>query len=175
MDKIRGVHMSEEEKESTSLATRRDNSMRRSMFGGFDSLFNEFRRDFDNMMNLWYPRTTSTIGIRRIGYPATDIVDNGGNYTVKADLPGLTKDKIEVKLTDDMIEISGKEEQEVTEEGKNYLMKERSSASFQRKLTFPEAVLPDKAEAEMKDGILMIHVPKREPAPKEKLVKLDIK
>ncbi len=167
--------MSEEEKEKTDLATRRDNSMRRSMFGGFDSLFDEFRRDFDNMMNLWYPRTTSTIGIRRTGYPATDIIDNGESYTVKADLPGLTKDKIEVKLTDEMIEISGKEEQEVTEEGKNYLMRERSSTAFQRRLAFPEAVLAGKAEAEMKDGILMITVPKREPAPKEKLVKLDIK
>jgi len=167
--------MSKEEKERTDQATSPDNSLRRSMLGGFDSIFDDFRRDFDNMMNLWYPRTKPRLGIRRIGYPAIDIIDNGESYTVKADLPGLTKDKIEVKLTNEMMEISGKEEKDVTEEGENYVMRERSSSAFQRRLAFPEAVFPDKADAEMKDGILMINVPKREPASKEKLVKLDIK
>jgi HSP20 family molecular chaperone IbpA len=71
----------------------------------FDSLFDSFRREFDDMMNMWWPITPlapqltrpAARPLMRVGYPITDIEDNGDSYMVTADLPGFTKDKVNIK------------------------------------------------------------------------------
>jgi len=62
-----------------------------------------------------------------------------------------------------VIEISGKQEEAREEESTDYLLRERRWASFERSFTLPEEVLPDKADAKMKNGILTLKVPKKEP------------
>lgn len=174
---LKVVYVSDEMDESREIV---ESPSRRSMRSGFDSLFDSFRRDFDDMMNFWWP-TPSTLlrpaAIRpalRVGYPLSDLQDMGTHYELKEDLPGLSKEKVDIKVTNDSIEISGKQEEAREEESANYLLRERRWASFNRTYVFPEEVLPKKAEAEMKDGILHVKVPKKEPT-KEEVHKIKIK
>ncbi len=153
---------------------------RRSMRSGFDSLFEGFRRDFDDMMNFWWPVSPSifrSTGIRptlRGGYPLSDLQDKGTHYELKADLPGISKENVDIKVTKDSIEVSGKQEEAKEEESANYLLRERRWASFNRSYGFPEEVKPKEAEAEIKNGILYVKVPKKEPT-KEEVHKVKIK
>jgi HSP20 family protein len=164
-----------EEKESRELATRPQNRI--NLMRGFDSLFDDFRREFDDMFNVWWPLapTRLRVGVPSIRYPSIDIVDKGDEYVLTADLPGMTKDQLNVQLTEKGIKISAQSQEDREETGENYVMKERSTTAFRRQLAFPEGVKPNKAEAEMKNGILTIKLPKKEPTPKPKVVKLDIK
>jgi HSP20 family protein len=169
--------MSDEREESKDIV---ETPSKRSMRSGFDSLFDSFRRDFDDIINFWWP-TPSTItrptGIRpalRVGYPMSDLEDKETHYELKADLPGLSKDKVDIKVTNNSIEISGKQEETKKEESANYLLRERRWASFSRCFGFPNEVKPSDAEAEMKNGILHVKVPKKEPT-KEALHKVKIK
>ena len=169
--------MSDEREESKDIV---ETPSRRSMRSGFDSLFDSFRRDFDDMMNFWWPTPSSIMrpaGIRpalRVGYPMSDLEDKGTHYELKADLPGLSKDKVDIKVTNDSIEISGKQEEAKEEESANYLLRERRWASFSRSYGFPDEVKPSEAEAEMKNGILHVKLPKKEPT-KEEVHKVKIK
>jgi len=97
----------------------------------------------------------------------SDIEDKGTHYELKADLPGVSKNDVDIKVTEEGIEISGKQEEKNEETSNNFLLRERRWSSFTRSFSFPEPVLPKKAEAEMKNGILHVKVPKKEPKTKE--------
>jgi HSP20 family protein len=156
--------MSNEGEESRELA---EAPSERSMRSGFDDLFESFRRDFDDMMNFWIPlRTRRPMSVRaplRVGYPMTDLEDRGDHYMLKADLPGVTKEDVEIKVTGDSIEIRGQQEEEKEETSPNYLLKERRWNTFTRRFSFPEEVRPKEAEAEMSKGVLTMKIPKKEP------------
>lgn len=151
-----------DEKERKELAEAPSRSMR----SGFDDLFDSFRSEFDDMMNFWMPLSRRRSGLRpalAVGYPMTDLEDKGDHYQLKADLPGVSKKDVDIKITGDTIEISGKQAESKEESDENYLLRERRWRSFSRSFSFPDEVLPKKAEAEMKNGILSVKVPKKEP------------
>ena len=105
--------------------------------------------------------------------PAVDLFEEKDDIVVKAELPGMDKDNIEVNLTDNMLTIKGekKKENEVKEE--KYYRCERSYGSFVRNIEIPKAVHVDKVKASFKNGILEVRVPKTEEA-KRKEVKLKV-
>jgi len=92
---------------------------------------------------------------------------------VKANLPGVSKDNVEVVVTEDAVTIKGeaKEESEVKE--KNYYRKELSYGAFQRVIPLPVPVKSDEAKATFKDGILEIRAPKQEVSPKGKKINIE--
>jgi HSP20 family protein len=106
--------------------------------------------------------------------PSTDISDYGGHYEVIAKMPGISKEDINIEVTPNSIEISANHEEDTEEQDKNWLRRERSSTSFYRSFGLPEQVKSEKVDAEFKDGILMVHLPKIEPTTKheEKTVKV---
>lgn len=151
---------------------------RTDIYRSFEEIFDDFTRSFEALMKPW----EQIIPSRRlmefrpeIRYPRLDLEDNGDSYTVTAELPGLSKDQVDIKMTKDSLDISGEAKEEKEEKDKNYLHRERSYTSFRRRIVFPEEVIPEKAEADMKKGILTLKVPKREPTPQEKPVKIKIK
>jgi HSP20 family protein len=153
----------EENEERKELA---EPQSRRSMRSGFDDLFDSFRSEFDDMMNFWWPITPVRRERNRpttVGYPISDLEDKGDHYRLKVDLPGISKEDVDITVTNDTIEISGEEKEAKEEESTNYLLRERRRASFKRRYGFSDKVLPDKAEAEMKNGILTVKLPKKEP------------
>ena len=106
--------------------------------------------------------------------PNVDIFEEGDNFVVKAEIPGMKKEDIEVNLTADMITISGEKKKEEKIEKKDYYRVERSYGSFRRSFRLPKEVQADKAKASFKDGILEVKVPKTEEAiKKEKKVLIE--
>jgi HSP20 family protein len=103
-----------------------------------------------------------------------DLYEDKNDIVVKAELPGIEKDNVEVNLTDHTLTIKGekKKEEEVKEE--NYYRTERSYGSFVRTVEIPKDVHADKVRANFKNGILEVRLPKTEEAKaKEIKVKVD--
>jgi HSP20 family protein len=88
---------------------------------------------------------------------------------VHAELPGVAKDKIDVALTEDGIEISAETDVQNENKGKNFVMRERFYSHVYKQLSFPEKVIPEKAESTYKNGLLEVCIPKKTiaPAPKK--------
>jgi len=103
-----------------------------------------------------------------IKQPLIDIMDNGSEYIIEAELPGIQKENIDIKLTKNSIEIIGEKRKEEEEKDKDYHRQERSYSRFYRRLPLPEDVKPSEAEATFKNGILEIRLPKENPTIKEK-------
>jgi HSP20 family protein len=105
-----------------------------------------------------------------------DLIDTGKDYQICAEVPGIPKENLEVTITKDDIEISGKVETETErEEEQEFVVKERSYREIYKSLSFPQEVLPEKAEATLKDGVLKVNIPKKAPSPKPKEHKVEIK
>ena len=121
---------------------------------------------FDSLEDLW--GTSQEAGWS----PAVDIYENKDSLIIKAELPGIEQDKIDVSVQGDLLTIKGerKKESEVKEE--NYYRLERVSGSFQRSFTLPANVDATKISAAYKGGILELKVPKAEEA-KPKQIKIN--
>lgn len=94
---------------------------------------------------------------------AIDIIDTGKEFKVVAEMPGVSKEDLEVSITDNNISICGETKTEVKDENEGYIRRERSYSTLCRTMAFPEEVNPDKAEATLKDGILEVKVAKKTP------------
>jgi HSP20 family protein len=130
-----------------------------------------FRRPFSLFSHRW-PRFRA-MEMEDVS-PSMDIFEENGNVVVKAELPGMKKEDIEVTVTDHTMRISGEKKREDKIEKKNYYWEERSYGSFARSVQLPSEVQTDKVEAKFKDGILEVRIPKTEEAKsKEKKVKVE--
>ncbi len=121
-----------------------------------DRLFDEvFKRPF---FSLWSPRMAGE-EMEQLYLPV-DIFEDGESVIVKAEIPGIKKEDINVQLTTDSITISGKKTGEERVEKKDYYRVERSYGSFTRTCRLPVEILTDKARASFKDGVLEVRIPK---------------
>jgi HSP20 family protein len=148
------------------------------MSRGFDTIFDEFRRSFDDLLSPFLPMRTylpRTLGALPVRAPLVDVVDDGDRYVVKTELPGFDKDDVDVELNKDFLVLKAEKKSEEEERSQNYLHRERTYSSCHRTINFPEEVDPSKVEGKMKDGILELMVPKREPKPEERLTKIQLK
>ncbi len=107
--------------------------------------------------------------------PALDLEDNGDRYRATVELPRYNKDTVDVKVSEDTLEIRAEKKTEDERKNGNYLQRERSYSAFQRSITLPEEVLPSKTESTMKNGILVITLPKKQPKQKESLKKVPVR
>jgi HSP20 family protein len=122
----------------------------------------------------WWPSLWSRGGLSDFITPAVDIYEEKDDIVVKAELPGMTKDDIEVDISDSHLTLRGekKKEEKIEEEG--YFSCERSYGAFHRSVELPKGVQSDKVKASFKNGILEIRLPKTEEAKtKEITVKID--
>lgn len=94
--------------------------------------------------------------------PAMDLVENDNTYVAKVELPGVSKDDVKITLQDNTLTIRGEKKSEKETKEANYHHLERSYGAFQRSFALPGSVKSDKVEAEYKDGILTITLPKSE-------------
>jgi HSP20 family protein len=106
--------------------------------------------------------------------PVVDIFESNGDVVVKAELPGIKKEDIEITLSDGAITISGEKKKESEIKKKDYYKWESSYGSFCRSFALPAEVQEDKVNSTYKDGILEIRMPKTDRAKsKEVKVKID--
>ena len=140
----------------------------------FDDLMENFRRNF--IENIAFPSEWISLEPAIPVREATvDLVDEGNKFVVHAEIPGVAKDKIDVILTNDGIEISAETDVETQDTGKNFVVRERVYSHIYKQLSFPEEVIPEKAESTYKDGLLEVSIPKKTIAPAPKKHKVTVK
>ncbi len=122
------------------------NRMQEEMNRYFDDFFGEHRRGVTE--GAWLP--------------AVDVSEGDAQLTVRAELPGMSQDDIEINLQDNVLTLKGEKKQEQKEEKENYHRVERSYGSFSRSFTLPSGVKADDINATFKDGVLEITLPKAE-------------
>jgi HSP20 family protein len=105
--------------------------------------------------------------------PVVDLFEERDDIVVKAELPGMDKDNIQVNLTDHTLTIKGEKKKEEEEKEENYYRSERSYGSFVRTLELPREVHAEKVKASFKNGILEVRMPKTEEA-KAKEIKVKV-
>jgi len=96
--------------------------------------------------------------------PLVDISEDDKEYLIKAEVPEMKKEEIKINVHDDVLAISGERTYEKEEKGKKYHRVERAYGSFMRSFTLPEDADGSKVNAEYKDGVLKVHLPKAERA-----------
>ena len=106
--------------------------------------------------------------------PPVDIYENADHIVLKAELPGIDPQDVEIRVEDNTLYLKGerKFEREVKEE--NYHRVERSYGAFARSFSLPNSIAADKVVADYKDGLLTLTLPKREEA-KPKTIKIEVK
>ncbi len=105
--------------------------------------------------------------------PLVDITEDEKEYIVKAEIPEMKKEDIKINVHDEVLSISGERKYEKEEKGKKYHRVERAYGSFMRSFTLPEDADGSKVNAEYKDGVLKIHLPKSEKA-KPKTIEIKV-
>jgi len=143
----------------------------------FDDMLEDFRRGFRE--SIWAPAEWTAIEPFVPVFPVreaySDLVDEGNKFLVRAEVPGIPRDKIDVTVTKDAIEISAETGAEKEEKEKNFIVRQRSYSSIYKNLAFPEEVVPEKAECTLKDGLLEVSIPKKTPTPEVKKHKVAVK
>lgn len=123
-----------------------------------DRYFADFNRRWGEMARGGMLETFALPGMAL--KPEVDISEADGEFVLKADLPGLDKDDLDVEVGDGVLTISGKKEESSEEKRKDFHRRERRFGSFRRSFALPEGVSADKAEASFDKGVLTVTVPK---------------
>jgi len=146
-----------------------------------DTFFDSFRREMERMMTRPWSSAMdwqfpSILDARDMRMALYELVDKGDKFELQVEVPGIAKEKIDVKATKFSIEISGKHSEKSEEKGKKYLYTERMFRSFYRNVPLPEEVVPSKVEAKIEDGILRVDIPKKSPTKTEsETTKVEVK
>lgn len=143
-----------------------------ALWSDVDQLFDRFRSSFDDL--FWGPQTEF---LTPVDYrtPPMDVVDLGDKYEMHVEMPGIKKEDINIEVTPTTIEICAEHMESSEKKGKNWLRQERSRTDFYRSLEFPEDLKTENVEAELKDGVLTLSLPKAEPKPMFEATKVKIK
>ena len=135
------------------------------------SIFDEMERvlnSFRGTRNIWLPSTAT--GYRT---PVMDVKDNGTEYVVEAEFPGMRKEDVEIEIVRGGLMISAKKDETKEDRGEGFIRRERGSLSFQRQLPLPEDSNIEGIEARLEEGVLHIDIPKKEnPEEKKRLVEV---
>ena len=100
--------------------------------------------------------------------PSADITETDDNYEVRTELPGVSKDDVQISVKDNLLSIKGEKRQENMDDSKNYKRIERRYGTFERNFTLPPKVKADNINAKFNDGVLTVSIPKPEEVkPKE--------
>ena len=131
------------------------NVIRWEPFGAMDDMFNRFPSLFEKWARL------SGTGEKGVGWaPSVDISETDQEYLIRASLPAVKKEDVNVTVEDGMLTLSGSRRQQQEQQGEKFHKVETFYGSFSRSFTLPEAIDAAAISAESKDGVLTIHVPK---------------
>jgi HSP20 family protein len=129
--------------------------------GELNTIQNEMNRLFNTFFDQAAP-TGRGGGPSRRWIPAMDLVETADHYVLRADLPGLSDDDVNLQLEDNVLTISGERKAEHQQHEQGYHRIERAFGSFIRSLTLPDGVDPDAVQADFDRGVLEIKIPKPE-------------
>lgn len=144
-----------------------------NLWTDMDQLFDQFRTNFEDL--FWRPQSSLLTPFDILRTPMMDVADMGDKYEMKVEIPGIPKEHINIEVSPNSIEICATNETSEDEKNKNWLRRERSSTRFYRSVEFPDKIKTDTVDAEFKDGVLNLSIPKVEPKPEQKSTKVKIK
>jgi HSP20 family protein len=134
----------------------------------------DLREELDRLFEAPFSDLTRTARLLNGWAPAVDLYEDKDRFTVKAELPGLKREDIEVALNDGTLVISGERKVEAKVEDTETHRVERFFGRFQRSILLPASVQADKIAAQYKDGVLTVTLPKSEEA-KPKTIEISVK
>jgi len=155
-----------------------------TIFSTKDEFLTPFERIFDEMVNSAFPTFGKNFGIdffEKGSYPKCDVIDYEDRVTIELEIPGVEKSDISIEMKpingSKQLIISGKKSQSIEEtSSKQYIRRELKRSAFQRSFVIHEALEADKINAEFKNGILTVDIPKKEPEKvEEEVTKIEIK
>lgn len=132
--------------------------------------FGDVDRLFDSLLRGWmrpFGEETAALSV-----PAIDVIDHDKDIVVRAEVPGYTKDDIELTMSDSTLVIRGHTHEERKEEEENYYYQEMTRGEFTRSVPLPAEVNAEHVKAKIKDGILEVTLPKAETSPRRS-IKID--
>ena len=135
-----------------------------------DRMMDDF---FTRRMRPWWPERWLGSRDSEVVSPIVDVYEEKDDIVVKAELPGMDKNDIEVNISDSELTLKGEKKKEEKIEEKDYYRCERFHGAFFRSVELPKDVKADKVKASFKNGILEVRIPKSEEA-KTKEVKIKI-
>jgi HSP20 family protein len=124
-----------------------------------DSLQSEMNRLFDGFFGTG--RGGNDVRSRR-WIPPMDLVETEDHLVLRADLPGMSEDDIEIEIKDNVLTVSGERKAEQEQRDEGYYRVERAFGSFSRSLSLPEGVSADQVKASFDKGVLEVEIPKPE-------------
>ena len=132
--------------------------------------FRRMGRFFDDDFFAPFRALESDFGVDENRWlPAIDVREGEDELVVSADLPGLTKDDIEVTVEDNRLTVSGERKWDEETNKDHYHRIERAYGRFSRTLALPSAVKAEEVKASFKDGILNVTIPKAEEAKRKRI------
>lgn len=123
---------------------------------GFDTL----RREMNDLMDQFF--TGEEAGRLNWFSPRTNVAETADGYEISVDLPGMKREDLDVELKEGQLWITGRRHEEKEEKGTTFHLVERQHGEFRRVIPLDASVEADKVEAEYKDGVLHLKVPKSE-------------
>ncbi|MFX1350868.1 MAG: Hsp20/alpha crystallin family protein [Promethearchaeota archaeon] len=135
------------------------------------TIFDELRRmrkAIDSMFKDFFGTrfSESDLSEADVWTPPADITETENEIIITADIPGVSKEDIDLRISEDTLEIGAQVRHEEKEEDQGYLRQERRYRRFYRRLPMPMAVKPEEAKAKYNNGVLEIRIPKIEPKKK---------
>lgn len=141
------------------------------------AMMRQMSREMDQLMDSFFERGFGSLlreagsrdddwESRTLWSPRIDVQQRNDAVVVRADLPGVRKEDVQVEVEDDALIISGQRREEREEGGddQGYRLVERSYGSFYRSVPLPQGANPDEIEATMRDGVLTVTLPVPEAA-----------
>ena len=137
--------------------------LRTSSWFDLDKSFDSFKKEMEKAFSSF-----PDIAMPKINHTSCDVIDEGSQFRVRMDVPGIKKKEIKLNVTENSLEVSAEHKEESEEKKKNYLKKERSNISYFRTLPLSDRVLPNKVKAKLSDGVLDVTLPKLKPTKVQK-------
>ena len=169
--------MNEKKKENMELAPKTRETV--NPFQMMRRFSKDMERLFENFGGLWFPNFKTDFApfykeFEEVEWvPQIEVLQSNGQFMVRADLPGLTKEDVKIELTENLLLMSGERKEEKEEKREGFYRSERSYGNFYREILLPEGVQAENAVATFRNGVLEITMPivKAEPITR----KLEIK
>jgi HSP20 family protein len=122
----------------------------------------DLQREVDRIFDSFFS-SGSPDGSRSAAWaPSMDLVETDTDFRLHLDVPGMTKEDLNISLQNNTLTVSGTRRDKSTDTDGNYVRVERSFGDFYRSFTLPKSVNPDEIEAAYDNGVLSIHIPKTE-------------
>jgi HSP20 family protein len=128
--------------------------------------FDRLRQEVNRLFNVFSPGTEPFVS--RV-YPALNLSDDGNNFYVRAELPGVKADSLDISVVEGQLLLRGERKIEPEEERAGYHRREREAGFFRRTIALPTRVDPGKVSASMKNGVLTVMLPRAEEAKPRKI------